>query len=124
MTLDSAVTIWAVLISLPVGGLPVAYVLGFLPATVCGALFSALVLTMPSLLHIPRYHRGLIAAAIGAPVSAWGPALSSRNPGYDESSLSFITAGTVAAFAVGSFFPRPELLSNKSVQPTCAATRS
>jgi hypothetical protein len=124
-TLDVAVTQWVLLIILPVTGLPFAYVLGFLPAIVCGACFSGLALAVPSLLHIPKPKRGLIAGAIGVPVSAWGFTYWNFDPSSSgEAWLVFTIAGAVAAFVVGCYFPRGESLSRKSIQPTCEDARS
>jgi hypothetical protein len=108
---DAQITMWGILISLLVAGIPFAYILGVVPALVTAVLFTTLIMAVPALTLIAPSWRAAIAAMIGAITSGLAFA-GRRNPeGYEEPFAAFVLAGAVAAFVVGYFWPSQKTLS-------------
>jgi hypothetical protein len=107
-----------VLLPLPIAGVPFAYVLGFIPALITGALFAALT-SVPAIGHASRHWRAGLASLIAAAVCiCWLIWQKVVNPS-EAAFFAFTFSGMVAAYALGFFWPRQKtLLSNKTIEPT------
>jgi len=110
-SMDTMATIVGLLLALPVGGLPLAYLFGFLPAFMTGLVFAALVLWLPALGRMPRRWRSGLAAFVAAAVCscwyAWRHGL-----GFSDA-VAFTCIGAVAACVIGYFWPRTRALDER-----------
>jgi hypothetical protein len=109
------ITVWVLLFSLLVGGLPFAYLYGLAPALVTGAIYSLLTSRVDGFRGLDKRWHAIASAAIGATASACAVAwLEASLSSLENFHFYFVAVGAVSAFLIGHVWPRPDELSNNA----------